>query len=35
MAIKAEREKQRINYEGTAIRLSADFSTERLQAIRE
>ena len=33
--LKAAREKQRINYKGTAIRLSADFSTETLQARRE
>uniref|UniRef100_A0A8D0ZKX5 Uncharacterized protein n=1 Tax=Sus scrofa TaxID=9823 RepID=A0A8D0ZKX5_PIG len=33
--LKAEREKQSINYKGTPIRLSADFSTEILQAIRE
>ena len=32
---KAAREKQSINYKGTPIRLSADFSTERLQARRE
>ena len=30
--IKAAREKQSINYKGTPIRLSADFSTETLQA---
>ena len=33
--LKAAREKQRVNDEGTAIRLSADFSTETLQAQRE
>ena len=33
--LKAEREKQRLNYKGTPIRLSADFSTETLQARRE
>lgn len=27
-------EKNKENYEGTSIRLSADFSTERLQAIK-
>ena len=32
---KAAREKQRVNYNGTSIRLSADFSTETLQARRE
>uniref|UniRef100_A0A8D1CX20 L1 transposable element dsRBD-like domain-containing protein n=1 Tax=Sus scrofa TaxID=9823 RepID=A0A8D1CX20_PIG len=32
---KAAREKQSINYKGTSIRLSADFSTETLQARRE
>ena len=35
MAIKAAREKQRVNYKGTPIRLSADFSTKMLQVIRE
>ena len=30
--LKAAREKQSINYKGTPIRLSADFSTETLQA---
>ena len=33
--LKAERAKQRVNYKGTPIRLSADFSTETLQARRE
>ena len=33
--LKAAREKQSIKYKGTAIRLSADFSTETLQARRE
>ena len=33
--LKAAREKQRINYKGTPIRLSDDFSTEKLQARRE
>ena len=33
--LKAAREKQSINYKGTPIRLSADFSTEILQARRE
>ena len=33
--LKAIREKQTINYKGTPIRLSADFSTETLQARRE
>ena len=33
--LKAAREKQSVNYEGTPIRLSADFSTETLQARRE
>ena len=28
--LKAAREKQRVNYKGTPIRLSADFSTETL-----
>ena len=32
--LKAAREKQSINYKGTPIRLSADFSTETLQASR-
>ena len=32
---KAANEKQSINYKGTPIRLSADFSTETLQARRE
>ena len=35
MTLKAAREKQRVNYKGTPIRLSADFSTETLQARRE
>ena len=30
--LKAAREKQSVNYKGTLIRLSADFSTETLQA---
>ena len=33
--LKAERETQSVNYKGIPIRLSADFSTERLQARRE
>ena len=33
--LKAAREKQSVNYKGTSIRLSADFSTETLQARRE
>ena len=33
--LKAAREKQRVNYKGTPIKLSADFSTETLQARRE
>ena len=33
--LKAAREKQRVNYKGTPIRLSTDFSTETLQARRE
>uniref|UniRef100_A0A8D1G682 L1 transposable element RRM domain-containing protein n=1 Tax=Sus scrofa TaxID=9823 RepID=A0A8D1G682_PIG len=33
--LKAAREKQSINYKGIPIRLSADFSTETLQARRE
>jgi len=33
--LKAAREKQNITYRGTPIRLSADFSTETLQARRE
>ena len=33
--LKAAREKQRVNYKGTPIRLSADFSTETLQAREE
>ena len=33
--LKAAREKQSINYKGTPIRLSADFSTEILKARRE
>ena len=33
--LKAAREKQSINYKGTSIRLSADFSTETLRARRE
>ena len=33
--LKAAREKQSINYKGTPISLSGDFSTETLQARRE
>ena len=33
--LKAAREKQRVDYKGTPIRLSADFSTGVLQARRE
>ena len=33
--LKAVREKQRVNYKGTLIRLSAGFFTETLQARRE
>ena len=33
--LKAAREKQSVNYKGTPIRLSSDFSTETLQARRE
>ena len=33
--LKAAREKQRVNHKGTPIRISADFSTEMLQARRE
>ena len=33
--LKGTREKRRITYQGTPIRLSADFSTETLQARRE
>ena len=33
--LKAAREKQRYNYKGTSIPVSADFSTETLQARRE
>ena len=33
--LKAARERQNINYKGTPIRLSADFSTKTLQARRE
>ena len=33
--LKATREKHRINYKETPIRLSADFSTETLQARRD
>ena len=32
--LKAAKEKQSVNYKGTPIRLSADFSTETLQARR-
>ena len=35
MILKAAREKQRMNYKGTPMRLSADFSTETLHARRE
>ena len=33
--LKAAREKKQVTYKGTPIRLSADFSTETLQARRE
>ena len=33
--LKAAREKQLVTYKGTPIRLSADFSTETLQARRD
>nr|KAF6500858.1 hypothetical protein HJG59_007893 [Molossus molossus] len=33
--LKAAREKQQVTYKGNPIRLSADFSTETLQARRE
>ena len=33
--LTAAREKQRVNYKGIPIRLSADFSTETLQARHE
>uniref|UniRef100_A0A5G2R0E9 L1 transposable element dsRBD-like domain-containing protein n=1 Tax=Sus scrofa TaxID=9823 RepID=A0A5G2R0E9_PIG len=33
--LKAAREKQNVTYKGTPIRISADFSTETLQARRE
>ena len=33
--LKARKEKRQIKYQGTPIRLSADFSTETLQARRE
>ena len=33
--LKAARERQNVTYKGTPIRLSADFSTETLQARRE
>ena len=33
--LKAAREKQRVSYKGTQVRLSADFSTEMLQARKE
>ena len=33
--LKAAREKQSVNYKGTPKRLSADFSTETLQARKE
>ena len=32
--VRAARETQRVNYKGTPVRLSADFSIETLQAIR-
>ena len=35
MILKAAREKERVNYKETHTRLSADFSTETLQARRE
>ena len=35
MIVKMVREKQRVNYKGIPIRLSADFSKETLQARRE
>ena len=33
--LKIAREKQRLNYKGTPMRLSADFSTETLQTRRK
>ena len=33
--LKAAREKQRVNYKGTPIRVSADFFTETLKARRK
>lgn len=33
--LKPVREKQRVNYKGTPIKISADFSTETLQVGRE
>ena len=33
--LKAARQKQRVNYKGTPIRLSADFSTETPQPRKE
>ena len=33
--LKAAREKQGVNYNGTPIKLSADFSTQTLQARRQ
>ena len=33
--LKAARDKQRVNYKGTSMRLSADFSAETLQVRRE
>ena len=33
--LKAKREKQRVSYKETHMRLSADFSTETLQARKE
>ena len=33
--LKAARAKQRVNYKGNSIRLSADFSTEMLQTRKE
>ena len=33
--LEAAREKQSVNYKGTPVKLSADFSTETLQVRRE
>ena len=33
--LKAAREKERVSYKGTPIRIAADFSAETLQARRE